>query len=427
MYGGGTFTAMNKVLPGAYINFVSAAKAVAALSDRGRATMAMELDWGPTGEVITVTNEDFIKNTQKIFGYAYSDSAMSALRDLFMNATVLYLYRLNGAGNKASNDFCTAKYAGTRGNNLKVVIAANVDVEDGYDVKLYLDEELLSTQTVTSMADLEDNDFVTWNSSATLAENSGTALAGGTNSTVTGADHSAYLTAVEPYAYNAMGVMSEDTTVKKLYASFAKRMRDEVGVKFQLIVYAYPADHESTINVKNCSAVIPWVVGAEAGCNIASTISNRVYDGEAELSADYSQSQLIASIEAGEFVFHKVGDEIRVLTDINSLVNTTATKGDDFKSNQTIRVIDQIANDIASTFNDYYEGKVQNNAAGRIAFWNDIVKHHKELNRIGAIEGFSESDIEVSAHETDKKAVVVTDGIVPVNAMEKLYMTVTVS
>ena len=42
--GGGTFTAQNKVLPGAYINFVSAASANTNLSDRGVATMPLELE-----------------------------------------------------------------------------------------------------------------------------------------------------------------------------------------------------------------------------------------------------------------------------------------------------------------------------------------------------------------------------------------------
>ena len=41
--GGGTFTSQNKELPGAYINFVSAASASAALSDRGIATMPLNL------------------------------------------------------------------------------------------------------------------------------------------------------------------------------------------------------------------------------------------------------------------------------------------------------------------------------------------------------------------------------------------------
>ena len=38
-FGGGTFTSQNKVLPGAYINFVSAARASASLSERGTAAM----------------------------------------------------------------------------------------------------------------------------------------------------------------------------------------------------------------------------------------------------------------------------------------------------------------------------------------------------------------------------------------------------
>lgn len=64
--GGGTFTSQNKELPGAYINFVSAASASAALSDRGIATMPLELDWGIEGEVFEVTNEDFQKNSLKL-------------------------------------------------------------------------------------------------------------------------------------------------------------------------------------------------------------------------------------------------------------------------------------------------------------------------------------------------------------------------
>ena len=66
--GGGSFTTQNKELPGAYINFVSAASASAALSDRGIATMPLELDWGKEGEVFEVTSGEFQKNSLKILG-----------------------------------------------------------------------------------------------------------------------------------------------------------------------------------------------------------------------------------------------------------------------------------------------------------------------------------------------------------------------
>ena len=50
--GGGTYLVQNKLLPGAYINFVSASRASATLSDRGTATFPLSLDWGPEGEVL---------------------------------------------------------------------------------------------------------------------------------------------------------------------------------------------------------------------------------------------------------------------------------------------------------------------------------------------------------------------------------------
>ena len=44
--GGGTFLVQNKILPGTYINFISVAKASATLSDRGIATIPLDMDWG---------------------------------------------------------------------------------------------------------------------------------------------------------------------------------------------------------------------------------------------------------------------------------------------------------------------------------------------------------------------------------------------
>ena len=63
--GGGTFITQNKVLPGAYINFVSLATASATLSDRGIATIALEMDWGAEDTVLEVTNGDFQKIQSK--------------------------------------------------------------------------------------------------------------------------------------------------------------------------------------------------------------------------------------------------------------------------------------------------------------------------------------------------------------------------
>lgn len=137
--GGGIWAVQNKVLPGTYINFSSVAKASATLSDRGYAAMPLMLDWGPDSTVFTVTSGDFQKNSLKIFGHAYTDDALLPLRELFQYTQTLYAYRLNSGGAKAACAYCTAKYSGIAGNKLYVVIAANADNADLFDVSLYYD------------------------------------------------------------------------------------------------------------------------------------------------------------------------------------------------------------------------------------------------------------------------------------------------
>lgn len=431
--GGGTFVAQNKVLPGAYINFVSLASASATLSDRGIATMPLELDWGVEDAVFEVTNADFKENSAKIFGYPYDHEKMKGLRDLFRNITTLYAYRLNGGGAKASNTYATAKFGGVRGNSLKIVIQKNVDDESLFDVKTVMDTTVVDTQAVASSADLVANDFVTWKS-ATLTVTAGVALEGGANGTADGASHQAYLDKIESYSFNTMGVVITEDAIKTLYVNFCKRLRDEVGAKFQVVLYGKSADYEGVVNVKNKvldegaseASLVYWVTGVTAGCAVNKSNLNKIYDGEFVVDADYTQTQLVQAIHSGEFTLHKVGSDIRVLEDINSLVTTSDTKGDIFKDNQTIRVIDQIANDIAVLFNTKYLGVVPNDEAGRISLWTDIVKHHEQLQDIRAIEGFDDADVIVSMGDT-KKAVVVSDAVVVVNTMAKLYMTVTVA
>ena len=81
---------------------------------------------------------------------------------------------------------------------------------------------------------------------------------------------------------------------------------------------------------------------------------------------------------------------------------------------------------MATIFNTRYLGQVPNDNEGRTDLWKDIVKHHEELLRIRAIENFTDADITVLKGE-DKKSVLITDNVTPVNCMEKLYMTVVVA
>ena len=434
--GGGLWFTQNKKLPGSYINFISIGSASVEVSARGVVAMGMALDWGKDGEIMTITPEDLQKNSMKLFGYEYTNEKLKGLRDLFRHARILYLYKLNSATTgKAANDFATALYSGARGNDLTIKIAKNADDTSKWDVLTYLAGTLVDSQTVAAVTDLKANDYVTFKTNATLAAAAGTPLTGGTSAAVTALNHQTFLDKIESYTFNAIGAVSDETgsnavQVNALYAAFVKRMRDEMGVKFQAVLFNNAADHEGVVNVKNkvtdsdwsAASLVYWVTGVIGGVAVNASALNMIYDGEFTVDTNYTQLQLEAAIDAGEFTLHKVGNDVRVLNDQNSLVSLSVNKNKLFQQNQTIRVIDNIANDIATLFNTKYLGQIPNDEEGRTSLWADIVAHHQELQRIRAIQDFEEDDVQISAGE-ERSAVVVNDAITIVNVMAKLYMT----
>ena len=255
-----------------------------------------------------------------------------------------------------SNALAEALYSGIRGNDLKVVVQINADNDALFDVKTILGTAVVDEQTVSKAEELVCNKFVKWKSDVVLEASAGIPLSGGENGEVSGADHQMYLGRVESYTFNVMGAAVTDDTTKSLYMAFNKRLRDEMGVKFQLVLYDYAkADYPGVISVNNKvldvgwseAALVYWVTGATAGCAVNKSNQNKKYDGDFTVDTPYTQSQLKDAIKAGKFTFHMVGADIRVLEDINTMVTTSDTQGDIFKDNQTIRVIDQIGNDIA--------------------------------------------------------------------------------
>ena len=434
--GGGTWLVQNKVLPGSYINFSSVAKASATLSDRGYAAAPFVLSWGPENEVFAVTSGEFQKNSKAIFGYSYDHPKMLALREIFLHATTVYCYRLGLGAKKAACALATAKYPGIRGNDLSIVIAVNVDDPDAFDVGTYLDGIQVDLQTVTTAEELTGNDYVDFKKDLTLEATAGAPLTGGEDvANITGDSHQAFLDKIEAYAFNAMCCPAADPIIVKLYAAYCQRVRDEVGAKFQLIAWKpSTVDYEGVIGVWNSAthpsmdveehAVVYWATGAHAGVAVNKSLTNAKYDGELILDTDYTQAELTAALKAGKFMFHNVNGLTRVLEDINTLLTLSDTKGEVFQSNQTMRVCDQIANDVAVLFNERYLGTVPNDASGRSALWGDITHYIKQLEDIRAVENFDPDTVSCEQGDKKKAVLVTVNGLNIINAMAQLYMSV---
>lgn len=436
--GGGIFVSQNKKLPGTYINFIGTKKATGALLDRGTAAVALPLGWGELGTIKKVQKSDIAKRSLELFGVSYADDALLPLREMFCNANEVLVYRLGTGGAKASNTYATAKYVGTVGNKLITVISATTDgdASTGWNVKTFLGTELVDEQIVKgsslTTAALKDNDYLTWKSNVELAEATKTtgAMTGGTDPEAV-TSHGAFLTALEKETFNVVACSSTTASIIAEYVAFIKSMREDCGVNCQAVVHKTAADHEGIINVVNnlvgesiaSGKVVYWTAGAEAGCAVNKSCTNMTYNGELDIDVDYNQGELKAALDAGQLIFHKVGDEVRVLEDINSLTSLTEAKTEDFKSNQTIRVLDTFANTITAIYNNRYIGKIPNDAAGRISLWNEAVDIANTMLNMRAIENFKAEDIE-TLPGAKKGDVVINASLIPVNAIARIYLTV---
>ncbi len=432
MYGGGTFITQNKTLPGVYANFISKRTAEANISDRGVAALATELDFGEEGKVFAVEVNDFITNSMNIFGYSYDSEKLLFIREIFKHAKKVLFYRL-GTSVKAVNSYAEARYGGTRGNDISIVVSSNIDNSTLFDVKTVVDGRERDRQTVSSSAELTPNAWVNFKKEATLELTAGEKLTGGENASITGEDHQTFLGVIGAYSFNTLCCSVSDKTTVDLYSQFTKRMRDEQGVKFQLVAWQAEGDHEGIIDVRNKiktdgeipeHSLVYWIAGAEAACTLKASLTDMEYDGELSvITEDIDEEE---AIKKGYFVFHNANGYIKVLTDINSLTTLTTEKGEAFMSNQTIRIIDNIAIDTASLYYSRYHGKVPNNKDGRASLWNDGVKLFTKYEKLETIEDFDDKQLTVSEGEKKKAVVFDVKELKIINVMEQLYMSIVI-
>lgn len=435
----GTFTTQNKVRPGVYINFASDGGSVGSIGERGIATIPLTLSWGEPKKVIEIqAGED----TFDKLGFNITASQLLLVREALKRASTLLLYRLN-VGIKATaiagNLTATAKWGGVRGNNITITIAENIDDPLQFDVKTLLAGDEVDSQTVPDVDSLVNNDWVDFSGAGILAENAGVPLTAGADGGVTNQDYTDYLAAVEIYDFHTMALTSTDDTLKGTFVSFTRRLREDEGRKIQVAVENYPvADYEGVISVKN-GVVLPdgtvltaaqataWVAGATAGSQANQSLTYAAYDGAVDVSPRYTNTQIIAALQAGEFMFTPNNNRALVEQDINTLTSFTPEKGKVFSKNRVIRVLDGINNDFVRIFSDFYIGKIDNNADGRNLLKNECINHLETLQGINAIQNLdSQTDITIQ-QGTELDSVYIETFVMPVDAIEKIYMKVTVS
>lgn len=442
---GGTWTTQNKVLPGVYIRFKSAAALGLTVGERGIVTICEPMSWGPVAQVTEVTPD---MDLTPITGYDITAPENLFIRQIFLGTdrtnppTKLLLYRPTASGSAQATATigeltATALYPGARGNDITIIVTALTEPESSFQVSTVVDGNVVDQQIGANVDDLVANDWVTWSGSGALSASTGQALTSGQDGTVQSAAYSAYLTAIEPYKFDVMIYDGEDSSVLTALQSFIQRVNEENGQYCQLVAAEvtnpntqYIINVNSPATLSDGTQLTPqqvtwWAGGASAGALYNQSLTYAQYPG-AVATTMQTNAQFIQQVQAGKFVLFAEDGVVKVMQDINSLTTFTEDAGKAFRKNRVFRLMATIANDIYAQFSASFIGVVNNNAAGQARFKAVIVGYLQEIQANNGIQNFTADDVAVLPGN-DIDAIVVTVAVQAVDSVEKIYMTVEIS
>lgn len=443
---GGNWQNQSKIRPGVYIRFTSDRGLGLTVSDRGTVAIAEALSWGPVETVQTIeAGADMTPYT----GYDITNPKNKFLNEMFKgtNRTAapnkVLLYRLGATGQEQATVTvapltATAKYPGARGNDISIVITELTTPADTFTVNTVVDGVIEDTQTAETVEDLVANDWVTFSGTGALAATTNSPLTGGADGTPASSDYTDFLTAIEPYKFDALAYDGSDSAVEDAMQAFIKRIADEEGAYSQLVgADLTNPDSRFVVNVNSGvvledgttltpQQVVWWAAGALAGAKYNESLTYATYPGAVDVTPKLTNSGYEQALQNGEFVLFADDGVVKVEQDINSLVTYTTDITEPYHKNRVMRLLNTIANDIYQQFSDGYIGVVNNNEDGRMQFKSAIVGYLLDIQANNGIQNFTAEDVTVEPGEAID-AIVVNLAIQPVDSVEKIYVVISVN
>lgn len=438
----GTFTpGQEKERAGIYFRFTERANDRISTGERGRVAIPLVLPWGEAKKIIEINGES---DARKKLGIDITDSSLLLLRETKKHASKVLVYRVN-EGEKAKgtvdvNLTLTAKYSGSKGNDISVRVATNVMDDEAKDVTTYFDNEVVDEQTVVTADELNNNSYVTFTGSGAITDTAGEKLTGGDNGTSQTSGYTDFMSALETESFDVAALPSDEEELKVTFASFIKRLREDQGIKVQGVVSGQSANYEGIINVTNgvvlesgttlsAKEAVAWVAGASAGASLKQSLTFMQYEGAADVSPRYDHDETVSRLRKGEFLFTYDGRDktVSVERDRNSLESNAK-----FSQNKVIRIIDSFHNDVFSSLKDIIRNRKSSgedipvNDDGVSIVQTAVALYGNTLQDDGVLKDFSTDDIEISITAAGD-GFLINVGIQPVSSAEKFYFDVEVS
>jgi len=199
------------------------------------------------------------------------------------------------------------------------------------------------------------------------------------------------------------GIVDEDTAA---IVTWIKEQRDTHKRTFKAVLPNTAADHEGIINfcTEDIKVGSKTYTASDYACRIAGILAGIPIDQSCTyyvLSEVNSITESITpdnDIDAGKLILVNDGSKIKIGRGVNSLT-TLGTKTADYKKIKIIESVDIIRDDIRTTFENNYVGKIPNSYDNKIIFIAAVNSYFKELAKQNVLyDKFdNKADIDVTA------------------------------
>lgn len=164
---------------------------------------------------------------------------------------------------------------------------------------------------------------------------------------------------------------------------------------FKAVLPNSESDHEGIINFATGDIAVgdKTYTTAEYCCRMAGLLAglslsrSSTYFELTEVDNITESADPNADIEAGKLILvKKPSGAVKIGRGVNSLTTLTASKGADFQKIKIIEGVDLVNDDIRTTFEDSYVGKIINNYDNKILFLAAVNAYLKELEKIDVLD-----------------------------------------
>ena len=190
--------------------------------------------------------------------------------------------------------------------------------------------------------------------------------------------------------------------------SFIKEQRTQYHKTFKAVLPSVVADYEGIINfaTDNIKVGAKTYTTAEFCCRIAGILAglplNRsaTYYTLSEVESITESETPDADVDNGKLILINDGTKIKIARGVNSLTAFTEDKGSDFAKIKILEAVDMIRDDIRTTFEDEFVGKVENSYDNKIVFIAAVNKYFKDLANRGVLYDKFDNKAEIDIDAT---------------------------